>query len=149
MLNQGQFPRQIATVLLACGLITSLLPGFLAAQDLFTRESLAKDREWVCEAAREWQWKDGVLRLRTQPGGVWGPTEPARNVLVSKSAIEGKGSMEALIGLEDPIRKWEQVGLLDPNRLVRLVKQINDGHPEVPLSSPNCRLRRQFGEERG
>jgi regulation of enolase protein 1 (concanavalin A-like superfamily) len=130
MRNHTQFVRQTAAVLLAFGLITSLLPGFLAAQDLSTRESLDKDWEWVREEPQEWQWKDGVLRLRTQPGGVWGPTEPAKNVLVSKSAIKGKSSVEALIGLEDPVRKWEQAGLLvygDDDHFVKLIVEFIDG----------------------
>jgi hypothetical protein len=88
MSNQLQFARQTAAALLAFGLIASLLPGLAVAQDLSTRESLEKDWEWVREQPGEWQWKDGVLRLRTQPGGVWGPAEPAKNVLVSKSVIE-------------------------------------------------------------
>jgi len=37
MQHQKQFIRQSAAVLLACGLITSLLPGFAAAQDLSTQ----------------------------------------------------------------------------------------------------------------
>jgi len=37
MSNQCQFIGQTAAVLLACGLITSLLPGFAAAQDLSTQ----------------------------------------------------------------------------------------------------------------
>jgi hypothetical protein len=36
MTNKVQFFRQTAAVLLACGLIVSLLPGFVAAQDLST-----------------------------------------------------------------------------------------------------------------
>ena len=124
------FVGQTAVVLLACSLISSLLPGFLAAQDLSTRQSLDKDWEWIREEPREWQWKDGVLRLRTQPGGVWGPAEPAKNLLASKSAIQGKGSVEALIGLEDPVRKWEQAGLLvygGDDHFVKLIVEFIDG----------------------
>jgi hypothetical protein len=124
------FVRQTAAVLLACALVASLLSGWLAAQDLSTRESLDKDWEWVREEPREWQWKDGVLRLRTQPGGVWGPTEPAKNVLVSKSALAGKRSVEALIGLENPVRKWEQAGLLvytDDDHFAKLIVEFIDG----------------------
>ena len=39
MLNHIQFLRQTAAVLLACGLIVSLLPGLAAAQDLSTQET--------------------------------------------------------------------------------------------------------------
>ena len=90
-------------------------------------ESLRKDWEWVREEPTEWQWNDGGLRLRTQPGGIWGGKELAKNVLVSKSVIEGKGSMEALIRLEDPIRKWEQAGLLvyvDDDHFVKLIVEF-------------------------
>ncbi len=41
MQHQKQFIRQSAAVLLACGLITSLLPGFAAAQDGSIREARA------------------------------------------------------------------------------------------------------------
>jgi hypothetical protein len=41
MQNQKQYFRQTITVLMACGLIASLLPGFAAAQDLSTREKRA------------------------------------------------------------------------------------------------------------
>ena len=41
MQHQKQFVRQSAAVLMACGLIASLLPGFAAAQDLPTRETHA------------------------------------------------------------------------------------------------------------
>jgi hypothetical protein len=37
MPNQFQCVRQTAAVLMACGLIASLLPGFAAAQDLSTQ----------------------------------------------------------------------------------------------------------------
>ena len=137
MSNQPQPVLQTAAVLQAFGLIASLLSGFVAAQELSTRESLAKDWEWVREERTEWQWKDGVLRLRTQPGGVWGPTEPARNVLVSKPAIEGKGSVEALVGLENPIRKWEQTGLLvygDDDHFVKLIVEFIDGKLYVVMA---------------
>jgi alpha-glucuronidase len=92
-------------------------------------ESLDRDWEWVREDASEWQWRDGVLWLRTQPGGVWGGGEPAKNVLVSKSEIEGKGNVEALVGLDDPIRKWEQAGLLvyaDDDNFVKLIVEFID-----------------------
>ncbi|TVS13250.1 MAG: hypothetical protein EA424_21765, partial [Planctomycetaceae bacterium] len=39
MSNQCQFIRQSAAVLLAFGLIASLLPGFAAAQDLSAQEA--------------------------------------------------------------------------------------------------------------
>ena len=41
MPNQNQFVRQTAAVLMACGLIASLLPGFAAAQDLSTQTARA------------------------------------------------------------------------------------------------------------
>ena len=50
-------------------------------------------------------------------------------MLVSKSAIEEKGSAEALVGLDDPIRKWEQVGLLvysDDENFVKLIVEFID-----------------------
>ncbi|MBD3258399.1 hypothetical protein GF377_08185 [candidate division GN15 bacterium] len=46
MSNQVQSIRHMPTVLLACGLITSLLPGLAAAQDLSTVEKRA---DWVIE----------------------------------------------------------------------------------------------------
>jgi hypothetical protein len=79
MPNQRQFVAQTAAVLLACGLIASLPPGFIAALEPSTREVLGKDGEWVREEPWEWQWNDGVLRLRTEPGGIWGGTELAKN----------------------------------------------------------------------
>jgi hypothetical protein len=44
MPNQGQFVRRTAAVLMACGFIVGLLPGFAAAQDLSTVEERAA---WV------------------------------------------------------------------------------------------------------
>jgi hypothetical protein len=41
MLNQVQFVRRMAAVLLACGLVASLSPGFAAAQDQSTYEARA------------------------------------------------------------------------------------------------------------
>jgi hypothetical protein len=49
MSNRNQFVRQTIAVLLACGLIVSLLPGFAAAQDLSTVEARAA---WVIEQRR-------------------------------------------------------------------------------------------------
>lgn len=117
-------------VLLMLLLVANLLPDFASGQSLSTPEALDNDWEWIRENPKEWRWSDGVLRLRTQPGGVWGPTEPARNVLVSKSSIKEKGSIEARIGLEDPIRKWEQAGLLvygDDDHFVKLIVEFIEG----------------------
>lgn len=100
-----------------------------AVATVLDKESLERDWEWVREETTEWQWKDGVLWLRTQPGGVWGGNEPARNVLVTKSVIEGTGSVEALVGLENPIRKYEQAGLLvyrDDANFVKLIVEFID-----------------------
>ena len=42
MKNQNLFVRQTITVLMACGLIASLLPDFAAAQDLSTLEDICR-----------------------------------------------------------------------------------------------------------
>jgi hypothetical protein len=49
MQNQNQLIRRTATVLLACGLIACLLPGFAVAQDLSTYEAR---RQWLFEQMR-------------------------------------------------------------------------------------------------
>ena len=60
MSNRHQFVRRTAAVLLACGLIASLLPGFAAAQDLSTAEKRAA---WLIE-----QFRDESIR----PNGKFG-----------------------------------------------------------------------------
>jgi inosine-uridine nucleoside N-ribohydrolase/chitodextrinase len=47
MSHRRQFVRQKATVLIALGLIASLLPGFAAAQDLPTREACAQEASQI------------------------------------------------------------------------------------------------------
>ncbi len=49
MSNGHQFVRRTAAVLMACGLVASLLPRFAAAQDLSTKEARAV---WVTEHSR-------------------------------------------------------------------------------------------------
>ena len=68
MSNQNQFVRQTAAVLLACGLIVSLLPGFAAAQDLSTVEKRAA---WLIE-----QCRGESIQSQRQVRGCGGPGAP-------------------------------------------------------------------------
>lgn len=62
MPNRRKFVRQMAAVLLACGLIACLLPGFAAAQDLSTLE---ERMQWLFERLTEEDHRyrtDGALQ---------------------------------------------------------------------------------------
>jgi regulation of enolase protein 1 (concanavalin A-like superfamily) len=105
----------------------------------FDAEVLTSEWKWVREDPKEWCLQDdGSLRLRTQPGGVWGGKDDAENVLVRKTPVGGGPAiMEATVTLEDPIRKWEQAGLLvyvDDKQFVKLIVEFIDGEYYVVMA---------------
>lgn len=105
----------------------------------FDKKNLTSEWKWVREDPQDWSLRDdGALRLRTQPGQVWGGKDDAENVLVRKTpAGGGPASIEATVTLENPVRKYEQVGVLvyvDDRQFVKLIVEFIDGEYYVVMA---------------
>ena len=104
MSNLRQFVRQTAAVLMACGLIASLLPGFAAAQDLSTREARK-----IIPLSGQWQFTTGPMNSRpsnfdkevTVPG-----FHPEGEALWYRRIVTIEGSLPEVIRLEVKKASW-------------------------------------------
>jgi regulation of enolase protein 1 (concanavalin A-like superfamily) len=115
------------------------VPAMSMTASAFDRESLVSEWEWVREDPDDWRLQeDGALRLRTQPGVVWGARDDAENVLVRKTpAGGGSAFIEATVTLEEPVHKFEQAGLLvyvDDRQFVKLIVEFIDGEFYVVMA---------------
>ncbi|MEM7143738.1 MAG: DUF1349 domain-containing protein [Verrucomicrobiota bacterium] len=123
---------------IALTILLALVP--LAPLPSLDTTSLATDWHWIREAPEEWQLNpDGQLQLRTQPGQIWAGKDDAKNILAHKTPLDTKApaTLEATVTLDDPVRKWEQAGLLvyiDDTSFIKFVVEFIDDDLFVVLA---------------
>jgi regulation of enolase protein 1 (concanavalin A-like superfamily) len=125
MASTPRFPSFVFLALLLFLSSQSNLPALDPA-------ALAAHWQWIRESPDEWQITPrGDLRLRTQPGQIWAGQDDARNILVRKATVaHGPASFEATVSLDNPVRKWEQAGLLvyvDDSSFIKFVVEYIEG----------------------
>jgi regulation of enolase protein 1 (concanavalin A-like superfamily) len=90
---------------------------------------LAEGWSWVHEDRDNWEVSEGRLRIRTQPGSLWGDRNDAHNVLVRPAPRSLALATEALV-TKLPTENGEQAGLIwyqDDGNYIKLVKEmVND-----------------------
>jgi regulation of enolase protein 1 (concanavalin A-like superfamily) len=105
----------------------------MAKSDVVFRDDfspgLAGGWAWVREDPASWEVSGGGLRIRTQPGTLWGERNDARNVLVRPAPGREIFATEALV-TKLPTENGEQAGLIwyqDDGNYIKLVKElVND-----------------------
>ena len=90
---------------------------------------------WVREDPKGHRMRDGALELRAQKARIWSGTG-ARNILVEKSAAEGR-TASVLVSHVEPETKYEQGGLLvyrDDDHFVKYINEFIEGDYYVVLA---------------
>ena len=119
--------------------VASLLMAGAGSLFALDQSDLDSEWRWVREDPEDWRLQeDGSLRLRTQPGKVWGRQDDAENVLVRETPVgAGSAFCEATVTLESPVAKYEQAGLLvyvDDKQFVKFIVEYIDGELFVVMA---------------
>lgn len=101
-------------------------------EDTLSGPHLLSDWYWLNESKEDWEFKDGALRIKTLPGGIWGDAfkdRPAKNFLLRKVTADC-AAVEATVS--NAAKTYgEQAGLFwmaDSNNYVKLVVEgMKDG----------------------
>jgi len=120
--------------LVAAGCPLSLLAGDLAPRVLFSDAfagGLAGGWTWVREHPGFWRTASEGLEVRVEPGGMWGPGNNARNVLVRPLPVDVIGPLEVAVTItHHPGVQFEQVDLtwyVDDGNMVKIGQELVDG----------------------
>lgn len=93
---------------------------------------------WIIlrEDPAAWRVEDGALRVRVQPGNMWGPSNNARNVFTRPlPAVEGALSVAATLE-NAPSAQYEQVDLVwyyDDSHMVKIGIELVHGQLSVVM----------------
>ena len=103
--------------------------------------------EWIRGDAAERQIGDGVLKVLSQPGRIWGGND-AKNVLV-RQPPKGQGIEARVSVAHQPGEKYEQAGLLwyvDDDNFVKFISEHIDGKMYAVIAREQKGRGRVFGK---
>lgn len=115
-------------------LVVSALAEGAAGRVLFADPfagQLASGWSWVREHPGFWRLADRGLEVRIEPGGMWGPGNNARNLLVRSLPSDVAGPLEISVTITNqPAVQFEQVDLTwyaDDGNMVKIGQELVDG----------------------
>jgi regulation of enolase protein 1 (concanavalin A-like superfamily) len=98
-------------------------------QENFTGK-LKDDWSWRREHKEAWRIEDGALRVRIEPGNMWGPANDAKNVLVRDLPTSTQALEVSITVSNQPTEQYEQVDLtcyFDDSHMVKIGFERVDG----------------------
>lgn len=100
-------------------------------------DGLRQGWSWVREMPDAWQVTEGVLRLRTLPGTLWGDRNDACNLLLRPKEMAVRGLTAEVSVYNQPLVQGEQAGLIwyaDDANYIKLVKESLEGRIWIVLA---------------
>lgn len=116
-------------------LLLLTLPLFASAEEVLFRDpfagQLADGWRVLRPAPEAMKVEDGVLRIRIEPGNMWGGANDARNVLVRQLPEVGEKGLRLGVTVENrPTAQFEQVDLVwyyNDSNMVKIGLELVDG----------------------
>jgi regulation of enolase protein 1 (concanavalin A-like superfamily) len=120
----------LTAVLIVSGSETALAEAQRVFEDSFAG-GLGPGWSWVREHSSHWRTTDQGLEIRVEPGGLWGPANNARNVLVRPLPEHIAGPLEISVTVANqPAIQFEQANLTwyaDDAHMVKIGQELVDG----------------------
>ncbi len=92
---------------------------------------------WLREDPKGWRVTKCGLKVRVQPGNMWGPANNAKNVLVRTAPDPAKGALEISVTVTNqPTEQYEQVDLVwyyNDGYMVKLGQELVDGKLSIVM----------------
>ena len=92
---------------------------------------------WVREHQQAWRITEHGLKVRIEPGNMWGPENSARNLLVRSAPDTSGSAIEISVNVENkPTNQYEQVDLVwyyDDSNMVKIGQELVDGKLSVVM----------------
>lgn len=107
----------------------------LLFEDSFS-ERLKPGWTWIRENPAAWKVGQGVLRIRVEPGNMWGPENSGRNVLVRTLPKSEKGWEITVTVKNRPTEQYEQVDLVayyNDSNMVKIGQELVDGKLSIVM----------------
>jgi regulation of enolase protein 1 (concanavalin A-like superfamily) len=101
------------------------------AEELLRDSKLPANARWLRENPKTWQVTNGMLRLRIEPGNMWGPANDGKNVLLVPLPDDPaeRVTISAIVS-NTPTAQWEQIDLVwfyTEGNMVKLGHEMVDG----------------------
>lgn len=106
-------------------------------EETFENGKLSEGWTWKRENPKGWRIKGKALKIRIEPGNMWGKSNDARNVLLRPLPDSGGAALAISCTVEnDPTNQYEQVDLVwyfDDSNMVKIGLEQVDGQRTVVM----------------